>query len=97
MGDLDRAESTPMNRPDAHQNAAEHRPGGKPTAPVVDDTAVLDDTPVVDDTPTDELAVDEVEVGIGQEPNTPDEQRSTQIQDKAGSARESAHRHDDKT
>lgn len=65
MGDLDRAESTPTNRPDSHQDANRHRPGGK--APTNEEPA---GQPPTDPAPGDHAPIDEVEVGIGQEPNT---------------------------
>ncbi len=79
MGDLDRAESTPTNRPDSQQHANNSRPGGKLTTPLPEDLPI-------DNPPIDEV---EVEVGIGQEPNTPEDVRVQKEQ-------ESASEHDDK-
>ncbi|HRK32105.1 MAG TPA: hypothetical protein PLD59_13630 [Tepidisphaeraceae bacterium] len=61
MGDLDRDKSTPTNRPDSHQNANGNRPGGK--APTNEEPS---GHPPTGPAPMDE----EIEVGIGQEPNT---------------------------
>ncbi|HRK32628.1 MAG TPA: hypothetical protein PLD59_16310 [Tepidisphaeraceae bacterium] len=61
MGDLDKAKSTPVNRPDGHQQANENRPGGKDPAPELPANAAP-----TDPESTDNTSIDEVEVGTGQ-------------------------------